>query len=121
MGQGVFNHGENAEAADAIANLASTVFSIGEMVVNNVDVLQANQFVVAPNPTHTGSVDIQVDMPISSTYDVQIINQLGQTEQAFNFSGTQFSKSIQGLTSGMYFIQMNNAQGATITQKLIVQ
>lgn len=121
MGQGVFNHGENAEAADAIANLASTVFSIGEMVVNNVDVLQANQFVVAPNPTHTGSVDIQVDMPISSTYDVQIINQLGQTEQAFSFSGTQFSKSIQGLNSGMYFIQMNNAQGATITQKLIVQ
>lgn len=121
MANAIYNHGENAESAVAIENLATSVFTIGDMVVNNMDVLQANQFVVAPNPTQTGSVDIQIDMPIASTYDVQIINQLGQTEQAFNFSGTQFSKSIQGLTSGMYFIQMNNAQGAAITQKLIVQ
>ena len=69
-------------------------------------------FSIYPNPTST-ILNVEAD-----GYDnLQIVNAFGQTVYAADITG-QLKIDVSGLSNGVYFIRLNNAEGTT-TQKFI--
>lgn len=79
-----------------------------------------NAFTIYPNPA-TQNVVIQCNDKAART--LEIVNTLGQKVARIAVNGSsKYSMNVQNWSTGMYFVQIKGAEGATLgTQKLIVK
>ena len=65
-----------------------------------------NEIIAKPNPA---KYDVNLEMPDQSSYNVQIINAMGQTTKTFEVLNTnQLTINRDGVSNGMYFIKIED-------------
>jgi hypothetical protein len=82
------------------------------------------EFTIYPNPVKNGIVKVQFNNMEAATYQLRIINNIGQTiiTKSIKHAGGSSSQSIQDerLLAGTYILQLSNG-ASVINQKLIVE
>lgn len=121
MENGLFNHGQDAEAAVAINNLANEVFTAGGFISNTKQTVFEGSYTFAPNPSTDGMVNLKADLVNFDQYTLRVRNMLGQEVQSFSFAGSQVDYMISNLNSGIFAVEVSNAEGVLFTEKIIVQ
>ena len=121
MENGVFNHGQFAEAAVAVSNLANEVFSVGDIVLNTTNPTFTGSYTFAPNPTTNGMVNLKADLVEFNDYTLNVRNILGQQVQSYQFQGDKLDYTIADLNSGIFVVEVSNAEGVLFNEKIIVQ
>ncbi|MBL7829679.1 MAG: carboxylesterase family protein [Saprospiraceae bacterium] len=65
-----------------------------------------NEIIAKPNPA---KYDVNLEMPDQSSYNVQIINAMGQTTKTYEVLNTnQLTINRDGVSNGMYFIKIED-------------
>ena len=121
MANGVFNHGDSAEAADAVNNLATEVYSVSDIVLNTANPVFKGSYTFAPNPSTNGMINLQADLVEFDNYTLSVRNMLGQEIQSYNFDGDKVDYTISNLSKGIFFVKVSNEDGLGFTEKIIVQ
>jgi hypothetical protein len=106
--------------------LTDTILPIWEFnsctqTLAGVDDQVGTSFSVYPNPFSTSTV-IELNRWERTAYDLRVISVTGQVmidRKGIRTSRTEISR--EGLQSGMYFVELRDAKGASTTQKIIVQ
>ncbi|MFK7950863.1 MAG: T9SS type A sorting domain-containing protein [Saprospiraceae bacterium] len=102
-------------------NFMVTIADLEECATSTNDVKFEGQVTIAPNPMVERTA-LRFDNPNNEVFDMAITNLTGQVIRTQNGIKTNFINIERGeMTSGVYFITLRNAEGATITEKLIVQ
>ena len=105
----------------ACADFVITIADLLDCSVSTNDVKFEGQVSIAPNPMIERTA-LRFDNPNNETFDMVITNLTGQVVRTQNNINTDFVNIERGeMTSGVYFITLRNVEGATITEKLIVQ
>jgi hypothetical protein len=79
-----------------------------------------NYFKIMPNPSQN-TFYLKVVTPLSSSYDVSIIDMLGRTvHQTFDSENPLLSYDVSQIPNGTYFVRLEH-ETETYTQKLIIQ
>jgi hypothetical protein len=117
LSTGIFNHGEDDEAAELLRNFQTKVFTnmSGEgntLAVKDLNV--GNAFILAPNPS-MGSFKINVTDNRFTQSQIIIRDLSGRT-----ILESEMTTEIRGLSAGMYTITLKNNNSIS-TQKLIVK
>ena len=121
MANGVFNHGDSAEAADAGNNLATEVYSVSDIVLNTANPVFKGSYTFAPNPSTNGMINLKADLVDFDNYTLSVRNMLGQEIQSYNFDGDKVDYTISNLSKGIFFVEVSNEDGLGFTEKIIVQ
>lgn len=83
-------------------------------------VAEGPSFEVYPNPAEN-IVNIRVqDLQNPKGYELRLLNSLGQIVKTLRMGSTQSSIDLNGLSNGVYFVQLN-WNGGSLSKKLIVQ
>jgi hypothetical protein len=81
------------------------------------EVLQASQFLIAPNPATT-EITIQTTNP--TPYTITLQNMLGQTLKTIQTTRQKETLIVANLPSGLYIVSIINAMGSGYYEKLVV-
>ncbi|MEY2925189.1 MAG: hypothetical protein RLZZ337_1739 [Bacteroidota bacterium] len=115
---GVFNHGEDGEAAEALRNFQTKVFTstTGQGNTLSIDQIESsNLFELYPNPS-SGTLYIKANQTLASKTTISITDLAGSTI----YEGDYTNDPISLITKGLYFIHLSQ-NGITSTKKLIIQ
>ena len=77
----------------------------------------ATKWSVFPNPASGAMV---VDVPQGGNYTLTLLDLSGRKVLSQNASGTQTKFSLEGVSSGVYLLQLQNANGVSV-QKIVVE
>ena len=112
---------DNDTTAAGCDNFLFTIADLAACGTSTNDVKFEGEVTIAPNPM-TARTALRFDNPNNETFDMIITNLTGQVIRTQNNINTDFVNIERGeMTAGVYFITLRNAEGATITEKLIVQ
>jgi len=95
--------------------------TISALTLNATNISTAATMVVAPNPMTTNA-SILLSNPDNEVFNMTLTNMVGQvvrTENGINGNVVNIEKGE--LTSGVYFVTLQNEEGAKITEKLVIQ
>lgn len=119
----------NVEVGDSMSETAYIYFDFNEAIVTNtvtttVEVLNTDDFTKAdallyPNPAN-GLVNIKLNGSLSANANVVLTDVVGKQVLRSALSSESTPLNISGLTSGVYFVTVQN-NGAQSTQKLIIK
>lgn len=116
---GVIMHGDLLEIVDLVENFENNIFRSTIAPVNILNSEEINQFSVYPNPTNTGSFNLNIDSEFTQTraelYDLQ-----GKMVQSFSIQNGM--NTLQYDHKGMYILSVVNSENKSIAyKKLIIQ
>lgn len=121
MANGVFNHGEFAEAKTAIENMSFFVFTKGEFLTTSNDVNFEGKFSAFPNPSNSGNMTIKADLLKSGDYTLNVKNLLGQTIESFQFQTQDLNYQLQTEAKGLFIVEIANENGSLVSEKIVLQ
>jgi hypothetical protein len=75
---------------------------------------------VFPNP-FTETTIFKVNNNSNSSYQLSIINSLGEEISSYNFSGKEFTLNASGFSSGLYMYVLRDGEGKMKSGKLVVE
>jgi hypothetical protein len=89
---------------------------------NGINELQLNSAVqIFPNPTN-GAISINLNLPISESFQVRVLDMLGRTLNTIeehNSLGGQYNVDLSKNENGIYFVEIITDQGS-VTRKVIL-
>jgi hypothetical protein len=89
--------------------------------VNDEEVLAIDRFDITPNPVH-GTAVIAFSNDNNQAYDLTLTSVTGQTvRQISGITNDRIELDATSLAAGMYFATLRNADGATVTRRMIVE
>ena len=105
-------------------DVTMTTYSGITVAAGSITTINPNNLTVSPNPVKNGIVKVQFNNMEAATYQLRIINNIGQTiiTKSIKHAGGSSSQSIQDerLLAGTYILQLSNG-ASVINQKLIVE
>lgn len=115
------SEGKMDDGAGGCADFYVDIATLADCATSTNDIKFEGEVSIAPNPMVERTA-LRFDNPNNETFDMVITNLTGQVIRTQNNINTDFVNIERGeMTSGVYFITLRNAKGATITEKLIVQ
>jgi hypothetical protein len=75
---------------------------------------------VFPNPFSQSTV-FNVNNNSNSSYQLKILNSLGEEISSYNFSGKEFTLNASGFSSGLYMYVLRDGEGKMKSGKLVVE
>lgn len=95
--------------------------TISALILNNTNIATAATMIVAPNPMTTNA-SILLSNPENEIFNMTVTNMVGQVVRTENgINGNLINIERKELTSGVYFVTLQNEAGAKITEKLVIQ
>jgi hypothetical protein len=88
--------------------------------------MASTKFVVYPNPSLDGKGTIQVDLKSTQPLIIELKNSFGATVATHNFSPTATGLhaipfAFEGLSNGLYFIQLTQENKQMIEKLVVVE
>jgi hypothetical protein len=96
-------------------------FNSCNTVATGMEEEAGTQFSIYPNPFHTSTV-IELQRWERTPYNVRLVNLTGQV--VFERNGLRVDRmeiSREGLTAGLYFVELRDAKGRKTTQKVVIE
>lgn len=121
IANGLFNHGEFAEAKTAIENMSFFVFSKGEAISSTSNLNFEGSFSAYPNPAGAGMMNIKADMLKDGNYNLSVKNLLGQTIESYTFQTAQLNYQIQTTEKGLFIVELADNTGSLVSEKIVLQ
>ena len=121
IGNGVFNHGEFAEAKTAIENMSFFVFTKGQLLNSSNNIDFEGSFSAFPNPSDSGNMTIKADMLRTGDYTLTVRNLLGQTIESFKFQTKELNYELQAESKGLFIVELADENGSLYSEKIILQ
>ena len=119
VSSGLINHAIDGVSIPFLQNFNEEVFSAG--VVNS---LEENEFdgsmTISPNPSE-GQASLQVNLPEGENYGVNIIDLSGRSVHTMPINTTNGSIDLPTLSSGLYIIELLQADKALTAQRWVVK
>jgi hypothetical protein len=84
---------------------------------NSYQSLSVNVF---PNPFSQSTV-FNINGSSNSSYQLKILNSLGEEISSYNFSGNEFTLNASSISSGLYMYVLRDGEGKTKSGKLAVE
>ena len=75
---------------------------------------------VFPNP-FTETTGFKINNNSNSSYQLSILNSLGEEISSYNFSGKEFTLNASGFSSGLYMYVLRDTEGKMKSGKLVVE
>lgn len=119
VSSGVINHATNGVSIPLLQNFSTDVFSPG--VVSS---LEENAFdgslTISPNPSQ-GEATLQMVLPEGEDYSLNIIDLSGRSVQVMPLNTTNGSIELPTLSSGVYIIELQQANKALTAKRWVVK
>ena len=119
VSSGVINHAINGISIPLLQNFSSEVFTAG--VVSS---LEENSFEgtvsISPNPSQGGAT-LQVKLPEGDNYSLNIMDLSGRSVHALPLTTNNGSVELPDLTSGLYLIELLQANRALTVKRWVVK
>lgn len=117
---GPIDHGVNATDLTVLKNFRDLVFTPGAgFPTASKDIKNEISFVVFPNPSK-GNIQIKLGENSENITDISIMDIYGRTVKQASLNGTNHIE-ISALTTGMYFVNLNENKVIRISKPLIVE
>ncbi len=116
---GAIVHGESGDAKKCLENFRDYVFSESTALTSTVNLEEANDFSIFPNPTYSGHFTIALNASESSLYELSITDVTGKQVAYFNALGSNTTIDTQLRETGLYFINLIKDGQPVSTKKLI--
>ncbi len=122
------DHSYNQVVVFADMNNAGTgetfyIDNIGQVIISTstVDLVQENQFTVAPNPFNSQTL-VTWENANNTTFQVSLLNVTGQVMRTYqNVQGESLRIAKDDLVGGMYFLNFRDEKGNMGTMKLLIE
>ncbi len=84
----------------------------------SLEVLQPLQAKLYPNPA---DASLTIELPVKDSYQLYLINALGQVQYLKAGTGDQFIVATKSLPEGLYLLNIINSKGLSSHQKIMIQ
>ncbi len=92
-----------------------------EMSTSTIDLVQENQFTIAPNPFNSETL-VSWQNAANTTFQVSLLNVTGQVVRTYqNVQGESLRIAKDELVGGMYFLNFRDEAGNMGTMKLLIE
>jgi Secretion system C-terminal sorting domain len=113
--------GTPGACSDFVATWA-TLATCTTIIAGTQDLRAEVQVSISPNPMNNEVSYLNISNPTAKTYDVSLMDLVGRTVRTYNsVNGNNVEIQKGNLATGVYFVVVRDAEGRSLTEKLVIR